>query len=131
MWRMCDYGEDHIFWGHCKGGNGGLSLRSRSKMLDLIERYPRSTTNEDYQFALWFAKDNSNSAPLEVNREVFSEELRPKVRDTPIGIHKIWAYQSPPAVQDLLRRCQAPLRFPGEQTEQQAKKAPSHTHDEL
>ena len=72
---------------HSNFYNGGLSYRTRSKMLEVIERYPwDELTSEDIWFCTFLPKVGGNLPPLEVARK-FSYESE-KLTTVPWGLHK-------------------------------------------
>lgn len=74
-------------WINGKVGNGGLSLRRKSIMLDILnKKLYNHSQNEDYYFSLSFKinKPDYNKA------KEFSIETC--YYDNPFGIHKIWKY---------------------------------------
>lgn|SRR3990167_1295450 len=80
---------DHI---DMEGGNGGLSIRSRQKMIDVIEKFPFDASkhgNEDVYFCkhlpLVGGKLPNNQYATEFSVETV---FYPK----PIGIHAAWRY---------------------------------------
>lgn len=74
-----------------KVGNGGLSLRKKSKMLEVIEQYPYTNgTPEDGYFCVY-------NDIVQLNRPTF-EEAKLFAMETTFsprcfGLHKAWVYQ--------------------------------------
>lgn len=66
-------------------GNGGLSLRRKSKMLEILDN-KKKFTNEDTYFSYY---DNIKKPNAQIAQE-FSIETT--FYDKPFGIHKIWNY---------------------------------------
>ena len=78
------------------GGNGGLSLRRRSKMLEMVRvcasAHPFRTWNEDIFFS-FPCDDIAVHLPPEHLARKFSVETG-RFHARPFGIHKVWAYKS-------------------------------------
>ena len=72
-------------------GNGGLSLRKKSKMLEIINNCPYdNVTNEDIYFSARKCKDTIINKPeYEKAKEFASETIW---NPTSFGIHKVWKY---------------------------------------
>jgi hypothetical protein len=69
-------------------GNGGFSLRKKSKMLDIIHTYPSEKgENED----VYFSKYAENTPPYDT-ASIFSIES--VYYEEPFGCHKCWNYLS-------------------------------------
>ena len=66
-------------------GNGGLSLRKKTKMLNIIQNIKYKNDNEDGYFAC-----NTQNKPTKDIAKEFSVETI--YYDVPFGIHKCWAY---------------------------------------
>lgn len=75
-----------------KVGNGGLSLRKVSKMIEITEKYEfiRGSINEDGWFCLKHA-DEINICPVEIaanfSLEIPSISILKMVKDVPMGLH--------------------------------------------
>ena len=75
-----------------KVGNGGLSLRKVSKMIEICEKYTfkRKSIHEDGWYCLIHNKD-LNICPLDVavnfSLEIPSDELVKMIKDIPMGLH--------------------------------------------
>jgi len=84
-------------WAHAQGnvGNGGLSLRRKSKMLEILEtcppeQYDDSKQNtEDLYFALPCSKININKPTFEEAKRFASDSI---LDPRSFGIHKPWQY---------------------------------------
>jgi hypothetical protein len=85
-------------------GNGGLSLRRKSKMLEIIEKCPKDNGNEDIYFAnpcIDIHKPTIEEAKL------FSvEKLQSNIS---FGVHKAWAYLNDEQLDEKMKQCK-PLR---------------------
>lgn len=68
-------------------GNGGLSLRKKSKMLEIISKCPKDEGNEDIYFANPCI--DSNKPSIEEAKKFSVEKLFNK---DSFGVHKPWAY---------------------------------------
>ena len=89
-------------WANGLVGNGGLSLRRRSKMLRIIDESPPYTEgNEDAYFSI-NARRLGLLVPPAAVAKTFSVEtlLSPNF----FGLHRVWAYH-PNALSDLYTRC--------------------------
>lgn len=65
-------------------GNGGLSIRNKQKMIDIIETYPNdSYFKEDIYFIKYL--NNEDIAPIEVAQQFAVEDL---YYNDPIGLHQ-------------------------------------------
>jgi hypothetical protein len=85
-------------------GNGGLSLRKKSKMLEIIEKCPKDKINEDIYFAnpcVDIYKPTIEEAKL------FSVEKLPS--NISFGVHKAWAYLNDSQLDEKIQRCK-PLK---------------------
>jgi hypothetical protein len=69
--------NDHI-------GNGGLSLRKKSKMIEIIKNKPSGDENEDVYFSFY------DDLKLPKDGKPFSVES--SFYDSPFGIHKAWVF---------------------------------------
>jgi len=88
------------------GGNGGLSFRRRSKMLEIVRRckhHPFRTWNEDIFFSYPCNDVTVHFPPEEVARK-FSVETG-LFHPAPFGIHKAWAYRSHDEMAQLAVTC--------------------------
>jgi hypothetical protein len=73
-------------------GNGGLSLRRKSKLIETIKTYPYDdNTNEDGHFSIYMKKKGYN-IPTRDEAKYFSSETI--LSNKSFGIHSIWRYHS-------------------------------------
>lgn len=73
-------------WRRNKVGNGGFSLRKKSKMLEIIAKFKRKkNTNED----VFFSRHSINKPSLELSKKFAVESV---FYQNPFGIHKPWDY---------------------------------------
>ena len=81
-----------------RGGNGGLSLRKKSKMLEIICNNDYDGINEDSFFSKYakIIPDNKLSAKFSVETKFY---------DKPIGIHKSWHHLDKNEIQKLEENC--------------------------
>jgi hypothetical protein len=83
-------------------GNGGLSLRKVSTMLDIIQTHKRTvlggSMNEDIYFSYWCLKDGRN-IPSVFEAKKFAVEMM--YYHSPIGLHKPFI-QNFPSFQDYI-----------------------------
>ena len=108
-----DYDYVGAPWRGEAGGNGGFSLRSRSVMQRIIDRFPyrdrRATAqenfpalSEDVYFSSHVAEVGGRLPPLEV-AATFSVET--VFYPTPLAVHKPWLYLPPANVTALVANC--------------------------
>ena len=107
--RLCeiirDFEERYDYvgapWKDGAVGNGGLSLRKKSKMLERIARNPRypDWLNEDIYFSQdpFLKKPDAETASIFSTETVFNEES--------FGIHKAWDYITKEEFEKLVDRC--------------------------
>lgn len=84
------------YWGHSKVGNGGLSLRRKTKMLELLEKCMKQSNktildDEDVFFSIG-CNDIPIYKPNHVKAGKFSVETT--FSDRSFGIHNAWSYLS-------------------------------------
>jgi hypothetical protein len=81
-----DYvGAPFIYMGKVSVGNGGLSLRRKSKMLEIIHKYPYNGEPEDVYFSTKpLYKPSVEEAKLFSMESIYSERC--------FGIHKAWVF---------------------------------------
>ena len=80
-------------WKNYHVGNGGLSLRKKSKMLEIIKKKPYTNNQEDEYFSLKLPSTLSYHVPTFDMAKQFSVETI--FYDKPFGIHNCWKYLSP------------------------------------
>ena len=85
-------------------GNGGFSLRRKSKTLEIISKCKRGSENEDVYFA---NPCISNFKPSMEKAKLFSVEAY--YSDESFGVHKPWAYLNDDEMNDKIKKC-APLK---------------------
>lgn len=85
-------------------GNGGFSLRRKSKTLEIISKCKRGNENEDVYFANPCV---SNFKPSMEKAKMFSVEAY--YSDKSFGVHKPWAYLTNEEIDDKIKKC-APLK---------------------
>jgi len=97
-------------WINHKVGNGGLSLRKKSKMLEIIykcndrkEHIPTELHNEDSFFSQ-VCSDlvNINLPSFEEAKEFSIETI---YSDKTFGIHKAWIYHTPEQIENINKYC--------------------------
>ena len=81
------------------GGNGGFSLRKKSKMLEIITNHKYNNENED----LYFSKYSNNLPSRELLKSFAVETLL--YNSTPIGIHKPWDWLNKNELNKLKESC--------------------------
>ena len=82
-------------------------------MLEYITTARRSSINEDYQFALWMQKHGGFTPLMDTKRGLFVEELTPPNGNTPLGVHKVWAYMNYIDIEKVLSGCMMDIREEG------------------
>ena len=82
-------------------GNGGFSLRRRSKMLEIVESLPYTTGNEDMYFALNAKLKGLDVPPTETALRFSIETI---ISPEFFGLHRVWCY-NPQHLLDLCVRC--------------------------
>jgi hypothetical protein len=85
-------------------GNGGFSLRRKSKTLEIISKCKRGNENEDVYFANPCV---SNFKPSMEKAKSFSVEAY--YSDKSFGVHKPWAYLNEEEMEDKIKKC-SPLK---------------------
>jgi len=91
-----DYDYVGAPWTDCQVGNGGFSLRRKSKMLELIEKVPFIKGEaEDGYFSQYSGRPNNDFSikvvkPSPEKAKQFSVET--VFYDQPFGCHKPWCY---------------------------------------
>lgn len=77
-------------WKYGKGGNGGLSLRKKSKMLEIIDKV--NIHNEEENEDRFFSQQNQvcYHSPDYYKAQYFSVET--VFNETPFGVHKCYCY---------------------------------------
>jgi hypothetical protein len=85
-------------------GNGGFSLRRKSKTLEIISKCKRGSENEDVYFANPCV---SNFKPGMEKAKLFSVEAY--YSDKSFGVHKPWAYLTNDEMEEKVKKC-APLK---------------------
>ena len=85
-------------------GNGGFSLRRKSKTLEIISKCKRGSENEDVYFANPCV---SNFKPSMEKAKLFSVEAY--YSDKSFGVHKPWAYLTNDEMEEKVKKC-APLK---------------------
>lgn len=83
-------------------GNGGLSLRRRSCMVDLCitcKGHPIPSEDTFFSLHLHLKKDKYRVAPVEVAQRFSVESM---YYESPVGIHKAWAYLSDAQLEVIL-----------------------------
>ena len=101
---LCEFIEyDYVGapWSTGLVGNGGFSLRKRSKMLEIIEKSPYESGNEDMFFALNALRLGFNVPSALFARSFAVETL---LSQTFFGVHRVWGYH-PNELFDLFLLC--------------------------
>ena len=89
-------------WNHLHVGNGGLSLRKRSTMLKIIDKYGPCTTFEDQFFSVGCIKIGAKVPTREEAKEFSIEQI---YHPHSFGMHKSWIHQ-PSRTADLCNQCE-------------------------
>ena len=85
-------------------GNGGFSLRRKSKVLEIISKCKRGNDNEDVYFAnpcVSIFKPSMDNAKFFSTESIYS--------DKSFGVHKPWAYLDKDKMEDKIKHC-SPLK---------------------
>jgi len=77
-------------WKHGIVGNGGLSLRKKNKMLEILQSKPLENINEDAFFSFNIKSSIKYNVPDNIFAQKFSVET--VFYDKPFGIHNCWRY---------------------------------------
>ncbi len=88
-------------WQNGHVGNGGLSLRKKSKMLEIIQKKPYTNNQEDEYFSLKIPSTIEYHVPSFEMAKRFSVET--VFYDSPFGIHNCWKYLPSTEVDELIR----------------------------
>ena len=80
-------------WKSTEVGNGGLSLRKKSKMLEIIRSKGHRNMHEDTYFSLNIHPNISYDVPTFSEAKQFSVET--VFYDSPFGIHNCWNFLKP------------------------------------
>lgn len=100
-WIKKDYDYIGAPWQECswmnacskQAGNGGLSLRKKSKMLEIIQNNVYSThMTEDFWFHQQLLANPSSLSKLADNKEAEEFSVESIYHPDPLGVHKYWAY---------------------------------------
>jgi hypothetical protein len=70
-----------------KCGNGGFSLRRKSKMLEIIDNCPYTNIPEDVYFSNSYSNVSVNKPDFELSKEFSSEQI---LNPASFGIHQPW-----------------------------------------
>jgi len=76
-----------------KIGNGGLSIRKKNKMLEIIKSKGKETCDEDIYFSCNIDENIRYNVPHYTEAKMFSVETM--FYSSPFGIHKCWKYLKP------------------------------------
>jgi len=91
-------------WDHLKVGNGGFSLRRKSKMLEIIDASPPYTGPfEDHFFSAGAPSVTLRKPSPEAAREFAIEQI---YHPMSFGVHKVWAHQPPERLPALIKQCE-------------------------
>jgi hypothetical protein len=80
------------------GGNGGLSFRKKSKMLEICRAHKPTYRNED----IFFSSKKLKFPKKKDTTRYFTETLP---SDNPIGVHKAWQYLNHNDLKKLKKNC--------------------------
>lgn len=84
-------------------GNGGLALRRKTKMLEIIDKVKyENNENEDLYFARGCKTLNCKIPELELQKQ-FSNEMI--LTDESFGIHKLWGYYNDEQLNEKYKTC--------------------------
>jgi hypothetical protein len=81
------------------GGNGGLSFRKKTKMIEVCKKTGNGNTNEDGFFS---SRNEFNYPSINVAKNIFVETIfSPK----PLGVHKCWNFLNKEEMDELKQNC--------------------------
>ena len=101
--NFLDYDYVGAPWQDKNVGNGGLSLRKKSKMLEIIDKcIYKKNTPEDVYFALSCPEINRNKPSFE-DAQNFSVEAI--YNDTTFGVHKPWLHLKKTDYENMETKC--------------------------
>ena len=84
-------------------GNGGLSIRKKNKMLEIIDRKGyQENMNEDYYFSTNIDKQIVYNVSDHITARMFSVET--VFYETPFGVHNCWKYLNNQQIKYLINR---------------------------
>jgi hypothetical protein len=83
-------------------GNGGLSLRKKSKMLEIINNCEYKDEPEDVYFSVSCEKININKPDYEKSKEFGVEAI---YHQNSFGVHKLWSFLSDNEMNDKNEFC--------------------------
>ena len=114
-WPEDVYTERHtdLFNGELLGGNGGLSFRKKSAMVNLLKNKhlhsfpcPADVVGQPINEDMWFCSHpmfkDLKLPTVEESKQFFNEFV---VTDTPLGVHNIWRYNDSSTMEHLARNC--------------------------
>ncbi len=89
-------------------GNGGLSLRRKSKMLEILEKCEYKNEPEDVYFSI-----ACHTIPLNKpeTKEAKSFSVEALYKDNSFGIHKIWNYHNQQTLNEKEKHCTGLLQL--------------------
>jgi hypothetical protein len=111
IYKFIDMNYDYVGapWGNTVG-NGGLSLRKKSKMLEIINKcsdrkyaLPDQLYNEDVFFSTVCSDKVDIKLPSGEDAKEFGIET--VYSDNAFGIHKLWAYQNSEQIENINKFC--------------------------
>jgi Protein of unknown function (DUF5672) len=83
-------------------GNGGLSLRHKTKMLEIIDKVEFDNINEDLYFAKGCKQLNCKLPDLEKQKKFSNESM---LTDDSFGVHKLWVYYNDDELSKRYQTC--------------------------
>ena len=82
-------------------GNGGLSLRRKSKMLEILDKCEyKNNINEDIYFSFACDGVTLNKPEYETSKQFSVETI---YNDKSFGVHKPWLYNSPQDLDKIMK----------------------------
>jgi hypothetical protein len=83
-------------------GNGGLALRRKSKMIEIIDKTEYNGENEDMYFARGCKEVGCNIADVEKLKEFSNETI---LTEHSFGVHKVWGYYNDDELNEKYKNC--------------------------
>jgi len=100
--RFLEYDYVGAPWENQKIGNGGLSLRRKSKMLEIIDKYPYDNSNIGEDLYFTHTDINMNVPTFEEGKNFSVETV---YNDDSFGVHKPWLYLSKEEIDNKIEKC--------------------------
>jgi len=86
-------------------GNGGLSLRKKSKMLEIIRKCPYSPTSQNEDLFFSYGCEACSDIKKPSNEEASRFSIESRYSEASFGVHKPWAFLSEDDEKKLSDQC--------------------------